>query len=923
MPPWERYQTAEPAAAGPWAKYAAPVHEQTADEAMASPEGQQLAKELRSKADRQILEEAGAGPVSTALSGFANAAFLNAPRNVAAGIRSVRDGKPFTEEYNFLKSVDEAAARERGVTQAAGIGGAFAGAALIPVAPAATLAGRAAQGAAIGGGLSGGAELLDTKDLASAGRVGITGAAIGAPLGVAGGAIADRFAAPTSGQVNDIVAAAERLGVNVPQNVATDSMAIQRLGNVARNVPFAGDPIVKSSERAIGDLQGAVSRTAEGFGSGGVSGPNVASRISGTVRGLADEEAATNRLVAERETQALRDAATAQDEMAAGVGAGGLEAQRGRVLGRVDTLERQAIELAGREFGAANPQQVGELVTQRLRSSEEAARNLKNELYGAAAETDAAINTNAVQEVHGRVAQGLEDAGRIIDPVLTPAAARMMDRLAQFSQLNIPNRAVGSRLPVGAADDITRAGVNFSAVEQTRKVLNGLSRAASNDADRSAARMITRNFDNWVSDSFDNALYSGSDDALRAIREARAANTEWRQAFGFNSNVDADRLINRIAIGEVTPQETANWIIGATKVGASGSSARLMERIARATNNDPEVAQSIRSGIWNRLTQNTEGVERGTPETVANNIMEFLNGSGQPVSRTLFDTRQRRIMEIYAETVRTASQQRTAIERGARPVRTETTKVQDVRPEVGPMEELANTVLGRGGKTDEALFSAIEAYSKSGSKGDIKTLGKLLTVIPDETKGDLAAALIGKMGASPRAANQFSGDVWLSNWRMMTPQAKAMLFGMTGNLRQSLDDIATVSQRFKEMQKFANPSGTAQNLTGAAIISSLIAEPVTTLASVAGGNVAARILAKPATASSAAKWAKAYDIAVRKPSAVTASGLTLASRNLSGTIGKALGVQVDPVALMRGATNNNPVARADDENSGPIPRIGN
>jgi hypothetical protein len=919
MPPWERYQTAEPASSGPWAKYAAPVHEQTADEAMASPEGQQLAKELRSKADRQILEEAGAGPVSTALSGFANAAFLNAPRNVAAGIRSVRDGKSFSDEYAFLKSVDEAAARERGATQAAGISGALAGGALIPIAPAASLFGRAAQGAALGGGLSGASELIDTKDLGSAARAGVTGAAFGAPLGVAGGAIADRFAAPSAGKANEIIVAADRLGVNVPRAVATDSMAIQRLGNVAKNVPFAGDPLVKSSERAISDLQGAAARTAEGYGVGGVSGPNVANRIGGTVRGLADEEAAANRAIAERETQALRDAATAQDEMATGVGSGALERQREQALGRVDAVEGRARQLAAGEFGNLSPQELGQTVTARLRTAEQDAKGLKDELYGVAAKTDANINAGAVREVHGRVAQSLEDAGRIIDPVLTPAAARMMDRLSGLSQLKVPNKAVGTRLPSDGAEIFTE-GMSFQAIEQTRKVLNGLSRAATNDADRSSAKMIIGKFDDWLSDSFDKALYSGSDEALSAIKSARAANTEWRQNFGFNSKTDADRIINKIATGEVTPQETANWIIGATKVGASGSSARLMERIARATNNDPEVAQAIRSGIWNRLSQNAEGVERGNPEQVANGIFEFLNGSGQPVSRSLFDTRQRRIMEIYAETIRTASQQRTAIEKGAKAVRTETTKVADVRPEIGPMEELANTVLGRGGKTDEALFSTIEAYSKSGSRGDLKTLGKLLTVIPEEARGDLAAALIGKMGVSPRAANQFSGDVWLSNWRTMTPQAKAMIFGMTGNLRQSLDDIATVSQRFKEMNKFANPSGTAQNVAGAGVITALIAEPVTTISSIVGGNVAARILAAPATASSMSKWSMAYDLAVRKPSAVTASGLTIASRNLSGTIAKTLGVQVDPAALLRGVSNQRP-SRADNENTDQIPAI--
>ncbi len=890
---------------------------QTADEAMASPEGQKLAGELRNKADKMLLEAAGAeSPVYAGLSSAANTAGLNVPRNIKAGIMSLQSGKPFSQEYDYLKNVDEAAARQSpwasGVGTAVGIGSQIAA---LPISAPRTLGGAALQGAGVGGGLSGAAEFIDTKDPSLAARAAASGAAVGLPLGAAGHAIASRLAAPTAEPIaTDVAQAAGRLGIDVPRAVASDSMAVQRLGNVVRNVPLAGDPLVKGAERAIGGLQGAVRETAAGYGAGGSSGPNVANRIGGTLRGLADQEVLANSEAAKRATEAARGAATAQDEMAAGVSSGALEAQRGRVLGRIDTLEGNARELARREFGQMTPQQVGETITTRLRTAEGEARNLKNELYGIAGGTDATINADAVRGVAGRVAGALDDAGRVIDPVLTPASARMMERLQTLSRLEIPNRVGTATAPRGTV------GVDFAGIEQTRKVLNGLSRAASNDADRSAARMITRQFDNWVTDSFDRALYSGSDEALTAIQAARTANRNWRENFGFNSNVDADRIVNRIATGEVTPQETANWIIGAAKVGASGSSARLLQRIATATGNDPEAAAAIRSGIWNRLSQNAEGVERGTPEQIANGIFEFLNGSGQPVSRAMFDGRQRRIMEVYAQTIREGARGRQALERGARPVRTETTRVADVRPDVGPMEELANTVLGRNGKTDEALFATIEAYSRSGSRGDLKTLGHLLDVIPHEQRGDLASAIIGKMGASPRAANEFSGDVFLSSWRTMTPQAKAMLFGMSGNLRQSLDDIAAVSQRFKEMNKFANPSGTAQNVTGAMGITGLFSSPITTVAAIIGARATAKVLAQPATASSLAKWSRAYEIAVRKPTAATGVALTTASRNLSGTIAKTTGVSVDPAAIMRGITNQAPT-RADDENTGQVPAI--
>lgn len=97
---------------------------------------------------------------------------------------------------------------------------------------------------------------------------GALGAVIGAPLGAAAGAIAPRAVAPIAAAGPDVAAAAERIGVNVPRAVATDSLALQRAAQGARNVPFAGEPIV----RATGDMLEGLGRSADdvaaGMGSG-------------------------------------------------------------------------------------------------------------------------------------------------------------------------------------------------------------------------------------------------------------------------------------------------------------------------------------------------------------------------------------------------------------------------------------------------------------------------------------------------------------------------------------------------------------------------------------------------------------------------------------------------------------------------------
>lgn len=699
----------------------------------------------------------------------------------------------------------------------------------------------------------------DEGVLSSAGRLLGTGLATGSPVSRVVGPAVEAAQAPG----RQVVEAGQRLAVDVPRAIASDRTSVQRIGQGIRNIPVVGDAIPRATQQLTDDLGGAVQRVAGEFGQG--SGPNVANRIGNTIGGAA-----------QRETQAATDAARRTDEAAQTA----FEQSQRAGMQALDEIDAQALDVARRAVGDLSPQDMGQLITARLRAGEQAARGNKERLYSVAANSDAAISADAVGSVRARVAQALENDGRVIDGVLTPASSRMLDELQRFSGLNIENRAVGARLPSPAGEAPVRAAVNMQGVEQVRKRLNGLSRAATNDADRSAARSIIREFDNWLNDSFDNALFSGSDEALNAFREARAANADWRTRFGFNARDDADRIVNRIATGEVTPQEVANWLIGASKVGSKGVSSRLLTRIAEATGGDPEAMQAIRGGIWNRLSQSTGGVDAKAGAKVANDINEFLNGSGRDVADRLFTPQQRGIMSAYADTLRRTQEGREHLAAAARVTRPTATEVG-----TGPMQELADTVLGRNGRTDEALFSAINSYAKSGSRGDVQTLARLVRAIPQQDRGDLAGAIIRQVGISPRTG-QFSPDVFASQWKTYTPQAKTILFGNAGPHRQALDDIMTISERMKQVgSRFGNPSGTAQNRNFFAMGAGAMAAPLTTMTAVIGGWPVAKILASPAGAASAAKWTRAYSALRLAPSTARLVAFETASRNLANTAG--------------------------------------
>ena len=107
------------------------------------------------------------------------------------------------------------------------------------------------------------------SDKAKAGAEGaVTGAIVGAPLGAAAAGLSPSAAAPAASVGTDIAAAAERIGVDVPKAIATDSVALQRAAQGARNVPFAGDPLVKSTDNMVKGLGRAADDVAAGLGSG-------------------------------------------------------------------------------------------------------------------------------------------------------------------------------------------------------------------------------------------------------------------------------------------------------------------------------------------------------------------------------------------------------------------------------------------------------------------------------------------------------------------------------------------------------------------------------------------------------------------------------------------------------------------------------
>lgn len=173
------------------------------DEPEAGPErgkaDEALRTGLRARADEMLVGKPGrANQAAAGILAAGNAAGLNIPRNVGAGLATAAGAlgvpgygnRSFSENYQTAKEQEEALSRQfpktsMGGTAAGIVGGAIA---LPAWSGAATLTGRAAQAGVTAGGYSAASEFIDTKDQT---RAAIAGG-IGAGLGAAGQPIVEK-----------------------------------------------------------------------------------------------------------------------------------------------------------------------------------------------------------------------------------------------------------------------------------------------------------------------------------------------------------------------------------------------------------------------------------------------------------------------------------------------------------------------------------------------------------------------------------------------------------------------------------------------------------------------------------------------------------------------------------------------------------
>jgi hypothetical protein len=619
--------------------------------------------------------------------------------------------------------------------------------------------------------------------------------------------------------------------------------------------------------------------TAAELGAG--TGENVAHRVGNVL----SESAAA-------ETKAAEDAAKLANEQAT---AQWQQAQQQREA-QIAQSEQQAQQAAQRGVGPEiDPTGMGGVVINRVRNAHDEAAQNRTNLYNDAADREAFIGDRATGTVDRDVRTGLRTAGRdqtpiTITPNLTPAANEMMQSVESFGERARQRRVQAEAEAVdagGRPQDAERTGQNLRQYETQRRELLGMMNGARDATDMRAASHVMNQFDQAQEAAMSGPHYEGDPDALAAIRKARAAHRDLMERFGYNADDTAGKTVNKIVRGEadqhIGPVEVSK------KLTTPGDEAGpLFTRAMEATGNHPDVLQAVRSGTFSKLTEPAApGLPPRTPKDIQTSVYKYARGPGRDVAGRVFEPQHLDLMQAHADALVRGQEAREAAEAAA-----ETSKPVPVEAKKGPIQQLADRVLGKGQKFDAALFETLYGYAKEG--GDYKTLAKVMEQIPQGMRGDLGHSFIRELGKSP-TTKEFSLSHFANQWANITPQAKAIMFGMSGPLVRNLDNIATIAKELRLVQgRFGNPSGTTSgNIFGAllGLIGGAVGESAfgaaKTLAT-AGGTLGAsyamsRFLASPAGASAAAKYMQAVQRANSAPSVRNMAAVNLTKRNVIST----------------------------------------
>lgn len=306
-----------------------------------------------------------------------------------------------------------------------------------------------------------------------------------------------------------------------------------------------------------------------------------------------------------------------------------------KIMQRFDLAQRKAIEeeagIVGQAIApdarATSQTEAGGTLYEMIRGKQQQMKSGVTKAYDATDLRALNVPVSAVDEMPLRVQKVIQEQNLVLDPALTPSAAKAFDEV---------KNAVPKMEGVNVTD------INLKSLEATRKKLNSFYGAAANDTDRTVIATIRNEFDNWLDDTITNGLASGDADQLAKLKEARGIARDYYSKFKVDpkaADVDAQKIIDKITSKDLTPVETMNYLFGTSKIGENQTAVRVAKKFKEIFGENSDQFNEFRQAAYMRLVQDSQGNLKPASKIVKE-VDELIMGKGASLTNEIFTPEQ-------------------------------------------------------------------------------------------------------------------------------------------------------------------------------------------------------------------------------------------------------------------------------------------
>lgn len=189
----------------------------------------------------------------------------------------------------------------------------------------------------------------------------------------------------------------------------------------------------------------------------------------------------------------------------------------------------------------------------------------------------------------------------------------------------------------------------------------------------------------------------------------------------------------------------------------------------------------------------------------------------------------------------------------------------------------------------EKVFGKLQAAAAPGKAGDLDLLTRASRSVPPQDWDEISRGFVSNLGRDA-TDDSFSTSRFLTGYSKISDKAKDILFNQNPQLRTNLDDLATVSTRWKDLGRYGNPTHSGMHAVGPVAMLEGARHPAEAITAFLGFKAMGKFLASPAGAGTISNWTSAVESG-------NANRIRNAAVRTAATAGAQLGAKVDPMAL--------------------------